>query len=508
MGNLHYSRRAFIGSCLATASYLLHARPSDATEAEIGRWSQIYRWPDVAIHLHLLPTSPAGAARLLSYSDDGVPGLRGRRAGFTKSYLVEIPHGGPPPATSVYVANNVTNLFCSGHTFLPDGRLLAMGGHIDYNFYGAADINFFNDGSTPYWETQASAMNAGRWYPSVLSLPNREVLVVSGTIAGSADVNPLPQVWQTDAGGGLRDLSGALLKLKTYPKLFVLPDGRVASVAAEQLTRYLDTAGTGRWSSGPKRPTANRVYACAAMYEPGKVLLSGGAPTNSKTPTATAEVIDFTAGTPAWRVIAPMAFARKHGNTTILPDGSVLVTGGSLATGFNDAAGAVLAAELWDPVSETWRTLASAAVPRIYHSTALLLPDGRVLSTGGGRPKAKNGGQNNTNCELFEPPYLFKGPRPAVTAAPAAAGLGDTLQIATPDAAAVAQVTLLRLGSVTHTFNMNQRFNRLPFTTTADGVTATLPASPNLLLPGHYLLFLVSDQGVPSIGSIIAIATA
>ncbi len=128
-------------------------------------------------------------------------------------------------------------------------------------------------------------MNAGRWYPSVISLPNREVLVVSGTIAGSTDINPLPQVWQTDKGGPLRDLLNATLKIKNYPKLFVLPNGRVASVASEKLTRYLDTSGLGKWSSGPTRNYGNRVYACAVMYDEGKVLVAGGAPTNSTAPT-------------------------------------------------------------------------------------------------------------------------------------------------------------------------------------------------------------------------------
>ncbi|MGD9507164.1 MAG: galactose oxidase-like domain-containing protein [Geminicoccaceae bacterium] len=472
-----------------------------------GRWSAIYRWPDVAIHLHLLPSGNPARARLLSFSDDDVTGLKSRNAGFSKSYLVDIPTGSAPATTWAYVPNNVTNLFCAGHTFLPDGRLLAMGGHINANYYGSGDINLFSEQPAPAWQTQPNAMNAGRWYPSVISLPNREVLVVSGTTAGTTDINPLPQVWKTDAGGGLRDLTGARLKLKTYPKLFVLPDGRVVSVATEKLTRYLDTSGAGKWTSGPKRVFGNRVYACAVLYGDGKVLVAGGATTNSTAPTATAEVIDFTAPKPAWRAIDAMAFARKHANSTILPDGTVLVTGGSRSSAFNDAAGAILAAELWDPATEGWTRMASAQVPRIYHSTALLLPDGRVLSAGGGRPKAKNGGANNSNCEIFEPPYLFKGTRPEVTQAPATAALGQQIEVTTPDAASIAQVTLVRLGSVTHTFNMNQRFNRLSFTSGSGKLSVSLPSDPKRLLPGHYLLFALNGQGVPSVGRVIGIAT-
>ena len=115
-----------------------------------------YAWPDVAIHLHLLPSSTHEKARLFSYSDDGVPGLKDRNAGFSKSYIVEIPPNGVPRPPWLYVPNNSTNLFCSGHTLLPDGRLLAMGGHVDLQFLGAGDINFFSESPTPAWETQTT----------------------------------------------------------------------------------------------------------------------------------------------------------------------------------------------------------------------------------------------------------------------------------------------------------------------------------------------------------------
>ena len=181
----------------------------------------------------------------------------------------------------------------------------------------------------------------------------------------------------------------------------------------------------------------------------------------------------------------------------------MLVTGGSSSKAFNDAAGAILAAELWNPVTGRWSTLASAQVPRIYHSTALLLPDGRVLSAGGGRPKAKNGGQHNENAEIFEPPYLFKGPRPTINAAPISAAFGAAIAVDTSAPGDIAQVTLVRLSSVTHTFNMNQRFKRLAFVRRTGGVTVTIPASARELIPGHYMMFALSAAGVPSVARII-----
>ena len=263
------------------------------------------------------------------------------------------------------------------------------------------------------------------------------------------DRNPLPQVWQAGQGG-LRDLTTALLKLNPYPRIYVAPDGRVVQVGDEQVTRFLDTSGTGKWTTGPSRKFGVRLAGTSAMYADGKVLTVGGGKYNV-VPTKTAEVLDLDAPAPAWRYTAPMAYARKHANATVLPDGKVLVTGGSGSAAFNDGAGAVLAAEMWDPATGAWTTMASMRVKRVYHSTAILLPDGRVLSAGG--TAGTNGVVNNRDAEIYSPPYLFNGPRPTITSAPASVGYGQTFAVQTPDAAGIAKVTLVRLSSVTHSFN-------------------------------------------------------
>jgi hypothetical protein len=188
------------------------------------------------------------------------------------------------------------------------------------------------------------------------------------------------------------------------------------------------------------------------MYAAGKILVVGG----GDPPTATAEVIDLTAAQPAWRSVASMSVARRHLNTTLLPDGTVLVTGGSYGSGFDNRTTPVYTAELWDPATEKWTMLSSASVGRFYHSSTVLLPDGRVLSTGG---------ENVTDVEVFSPPYLFKGgTRPTMSGVPAAVGYGQKFTIQSPDAMSIAKVTLIRLPSVTHAFNQNQRLNVLQFT--------------------------------------------
>src|SRR5204862_6657164 len=139
---------------------------------------------------------------------------------------------------------------------------------------------------------------------------------------------------------------------------------------------------------------------------------------------------------------------------TRLPAGLVWPTGGSSATGVDSPAGADHQAEIGDPATEKWTEMAAETHYRGYHSTALLLPDGRVLVGGGGHPDSTVGPQ--LNFEIYSPPYLFRGDRPRVGAAPSQVAYGRTFTVETPDAASIADVTWIRLGSVTHSFNAGQ----------------------------------------------------
>jgi galactose oxidase len=304
----------------------------------------------------------------------------------------------------------------------------------------------------------------------------------------------IPEVW---SNGSLRQLTGAVKSLAWYPRQWVAPNGTLYEAGPDQKTFFLSTAGSGKWIAGPIRLFGQRNYGSAVMYDDGKILYSGGGLT-----TNTAEVIDLNQATPAWKWTSPMAYARRHHNLTVLPTGEVLATAGTAGTVFNDISTGVHPAEIWNPQTGSWTTMASNAITRGYHGSSLLLPDGRVLNSGGG---GGAGAPNQLNAELYSPPYLFKGARPTISSAPASVGYGASFRVLTPNASTITRVSLIRLGSVTHAFDENQRFQRLSFTADGTGLTVTAPTSGNRAPPGHYMLFILNGTGVPSIARIIQI---
>jgi hypothetical protein len=253
------------------------------------------------------------------------------------------------------------------------------------------------------------------------------------------------------------------------------------------------------------------------MYETGKILYAGGGghtgwgqspDPKDNVPTATAEKIDLNQSGAQWESAGVMSAPRRHLNSTILPDGQVLITGGTRGGGFvNINTGlAVREAEVWNPATGAWTTLASNSKMRVYHSVSLLLPDGTVLHGASGDAMAGSVPvPPERDHEIFSPPYLFKGARPTITSAPATVGYGQVFSVATPNAAQITDVRWIRLGTVTHAFDMGQRANTLTFTATATGVEVAAPGNSSLAPPGHYLLFILNRNGVPSEGKIVRV---
>lgn len=468
----------------------VQAQPSTEGQWEVLTINGVeVQWPEVPIHMAVLPTGKV----LFWGGGDDAPGRD-----TTPTFLWD-PNAPTTPPTQVL--NSASDVFCSGHTFLRDGQLLVAGGHI-HDSQGLKNTNTFN----PFTQTWSKShpMNAGRWYPTTTSLGDGGVVVASGATSPNV-VNDLPQVYK---GNKWRSLTTARRSLPLYPWMYsAVVQGKavVFYSGPEAGSLYLDTTGTGAWTPGPTTSGLYRDYGSSVMYEPNKVLIVGG----GDPPTNGAQVIDLTIAPPKWRSVASMTSFRRHLNATILPDGKVLVTGGTSSGGFNNAEpGGVIgarAAEMWDPASEAWSTMAAMKYQRIYHSTAVLLLDGRVLVGGGGRPSPV-GQPNRYDVEIYSPPYLFQtGVRPQITSAPSTVSYGQTFSVATPDVASIAKVTWIRLSSVTHAFNQNQRINRLSFMGQNNTLTITAPSDSNLAPPGHYMLFIVNNLGVPSVAKIIQI---
>ncbi|HLY12194.1 MAG TPA: hypothetical protein VKW04_23025, partial [Planctomycetota bacterium] len=265
-------------------------------------------------------------------------------------------------------------MFCCGMTLRSDGKMLQAGGHLSQDGDGRI-TSFMYDEGTDTW-TQLQDMNLGRWYPTLINLNNGDSVVMSGTYSTSSIYNTLPQVMQA-ATGTWRSLTTAVRTQSLYPMLHLAPDGRVYQSGPDYDTYLLDTSGTGTWTGVANSHEVSRNYGNSVLYGQGKVILIGG----GSTPVNTAEVINLTDATPTWRLVAPMSYARRQQSALLLPDGTILVTGGTPSgLTFNDATNANLAPELWDPVSETWQVLTGCQLFRLYHSETVLLQDGRVAS--------------------------------------------------------------------------------------------------------------------------------
>ena len=442
-----------------------------------GSWSIPVDIPAVAVNLILLKNNT-----LLFYQDGATPTVWD----YTNNVFTNV----PAPA----------DLFCSGHSALSDGRILIVGGYGESGTaLGIPNAEIF-DPSTNEW-TVLPKMAYSRWYPSATTLSDGRVLVTGGwqttehTNAGTPEIyDPVSNTWT--------QLTSANNPFETYPFIYMLSDGELVHVNGSEyatVTDILDLT-TNSWSVVDSNITEG---GSSTMYLPDKIMKAGSATDSQESgpSSKTTFVLDMTSPSPAWQQTASMANARSFLNLTELPDGTVLATGGETDKNGGNISNAVYPAELWSPITQTWTTMASMHTPREYHGTALLLPDGRVLESGMGADFGNV--PNELSAEFFSPPYLFKGPRPTISQAPAQISYGQNVFVGTPDAATITSAVLIRTGAVTHFFNMNARFVPVTFQQTAGGVTITAPANGYQAPPGYYLLFLVNSNGVPSVAPFV-----
>jgi hypothetical protein len=477
-GNHTLSATAYDATGLNTSSSPITVKVDNSgNSAIVGSWSAPVTLPTVAVNLVLLKNNS-----VLFYQDGNSTTVWD----YTNNRFTSIPAA--------------PDLFCSGHAALPDGRILVVGGYGgSASKLGIANAEIFDPAANTW--TVVPNMAYERWYPTATPLSDGRILVTAGWRTTSHSNAGIPEIYDPTTNKWTQ-LTTANNPFETYPFIFQLPDGRVLHVGGTEYATVTDVLNltTNTWSSVDARLIDG---GSATMYLPNKILKAGSATDsqNAGSSSNTAYVLDMTQSNPMWQQVPSMAYPRSFLNLTELPDGTVLATGGETDKNGGNIANAVYAAELWSPATQTWTTMASMHTPREYHSTALLLPDGRVLQSGMGADFGNV--PDEMSAEFYSPPYLFKGARPSITSAPTGVSYGSNFFVGTPDGAAIASAVLIRTGATTHFFDENTHFVPVTFTQTTGGLNITAPANGNAAPPGHYMLFLVNGNGVPSIAPIL-----
>jgi hypothetical protein len=455
--------------------------------AVVGEWTTPFEIGLVGIHSVLLPTG-----KVLLFEKPGDVGGKGSRA-VVWDPVTGFASGPPPSATWDTVdVSDPLDLFCAAQSMTSDGRLIVVGGH-KYGTpieNGSPATTLFYPASSRW--ARGPVLREPRWYATTIELGNGRILTFSGLSTVGNYISPVDS-YNPSTNRLSRLPVSADQTMALYPRMFLLPNGKLIRVGPDVQTKLFDPA-TATWSSLPNIDGSFRSGEMAVML-PGlkKILVVGG----DQPALTSARIIDTSEASPTWRPTGSMAFGRRWGNAVMLADGTVLAVGGGAEATY---VGPVFASELFDPVSETWTTMASQTASRMYHSTATLLPDGRVLSAG------QTNGSLQTTAEIYSPPYLFHGARPTISSVPSSVEYGAGLQISTPDAADIARVALVRPESATHSIHFDQRYVDLQYTKGSGVLNATAPANGNEAPPGWYMLFILNSAGVPSVASWVHVA--
>jgi len=463
--------------------------PRDLTEGvslslhpeEVGRWSPLIANPRIGVNAALLPTG-----EVLFFGVRPEP-LSSRFDPVTHA-VTDV----PPPQWSPS---------CTGHVFLPDGRLLVTGGRDQVQDLGYPHAYVY-DPFTHEWQEQVGDHRRGRFYPTNVILGDGRVVSMSGymSTAGHGLKNDDIEIWDPLDQGNWELV--AERELPWYPLLHLMEDGTLFLAGPGRDTDFFDP-DTAAWTPVGPRTSPRRYFAPSILLPPNnrRVLVVGGnngSQTGGGVPVASAELIDFGSFPFAWRETAPMGFARQDHSSVVLPDATVLIVGGkSTHLGPANSGKAVFYPEVFDPATETWSVLAPHRHPRKQHSTALLLPDARVLVAG--RPQINS-------LEIFSPPYLFRGERPVLVSAPDEIPFRGTMQLELTSPTRVNRLVLMRLSSVTHSVSFGQRYVDLGTVQGTGSIAVSTPDEPDEAPPGYYMLFAVSADGVPSVSKILRLA--
>ncbi len=470
-----------------SAALLATTAPAAANNT-VGAWSSVHSWPLIAVHAVLMPDG-----RVLSYGTTAT----GQQTG-SSIYAVWDPSEGLDAGHVTFANTTGTDIFCSSQVLVPQGNQVFIAGGDNWTGTGTTNTGNNNSNTFNYANdtlTRNANMNRPRWYSSSIALPNGEIYIQGGS--GGTD---RPEI--RDVEGAFRILTGANTSGFDfmYPRNFVAPDGRVFGFDSAGRMYFVNTSGSGSVTSAGQFSGPTGSDSSAAMFRPGRILQFGGS-------ASTARVIDITTGAPVVSNTQSLSSQRRLVTATVLADGRVLATGGS--TVWNEMTGVNYNAEIWNPTTGQWLVGPAQAKARLYHSTAVLLPDASVLVAGGGAP----GPQVNTNMEIYYPPYLYNSAggfatRPVIEAAPGTIEIGETFGVDIEGTGAISRIALVKSASVSHSWNTEQRFIELTFQQNGGQLTIQAPTKAGDAPPGYYLLFALNAAGTPSVAKIAKIDVA
>ncbi len=493
------SRKAFLALTLA-AGLALPASPGRAeSPVTEGSWSTLpYLMPINPIHVGVMHTGKvlvvAGSENVASQHDE-------------EEYYAAVYD---PVAGSIVVQDLQWDIFCTGMSAMPDGRFLIVGATNHYNpFYGDAMATIFDPLTERF--NQVEDMANGRWYASSLILGDGSLMTFSG-LDETRQTNNTVELYNTGPGWSQPYVANWTPTL--YPRLHLMTDGNVFySSYAPDSTIFNTTSKVWTLNVAHTNFGENRRGGSAATLplrpEDGyrdKVIIAGGGNVGS----TSTEVIDLSVPNPSWHETQPMANGRIRLNTVLLPNGTLMALGGSTID--EDPNFASLPGEIFDPATETWSPAGVSVYPRLYHSVALLLPDATVW-VAGSNPEE---GFFEDHMEVYTPSYLYTtdqngnvvlADRPTISSVTSEIGYGSTFSIRTPDAANVKDVVLIRPGSASHSFDFDQRFIGLTYNARGGKITASAPPNGNIAPPGYYMLFILNQDGVPSLAKFVHLSS-
>ena len=477
----------------------MEVQPLATGPAARGTWGSVLAWtPHIPVTASILPNG-----KLLTFASNQRTSFPNGPE-FTYAAVWD-----PDTGQFTEVNNNRHDMFCGGTALLPDGRLVVNGGR------ATTRLSSIFNWQTNQWSALPN-MNDPRWYNPSVALPDGGVFTVSGSGGpNTAELWNEATGWRRLSGVGWSAVTSQLGYINIWhPFLMLAPNGNLFHFGPTGRMNWVSTSGSGSLTfSGSNVPGSHYPKEGAwAMYDEGRIMVAGGGATTTSgtdsttgTSTTASYVVDLRGSSPAVASIPPMTLARQFANSVVLPNGEVMIIGGNGGRKFSDSA-SVLTPEIWSPRTGTWRPAANHAVPRNYHSVALLLPDGRVWSGGGG---LGGNAANHQDAEIFTPPTLYSASgtlaaRPVVSSMPAKVGVGTRFTVnATPG---LSRFTMIRISAVTHSVNTDQRFLEAPFRETSPGVyQVDAHRNVNVLLPGYWMLFGLDSSGVHSVSKIFQV---